>query len=111
MDKHSLKVLKFIAKADGAAPRNAIIDRFGESSRRSINFLSTEGYITSGRTIAGAGPVGRPVFVSDGKFTVTSKGLAYLEAHPFIVFDQWLTRILAIWGAITGTIALFLELT
>ena len=108
MDKLSLKVLKYLAADPNAVSRKDIISKFGDTATKSLDFLETEGYIKSGRRIVGVGSESKPVFASNGQFTVTSKGLAYLEEKPGRDFDRWLTRIIAIWGAITGTAALVL---
>ncbi len=49
-------------------------------------------------------------FLMDNVYRTTPKGKAFLEENPGKRFDTWLTRIIAICGAVTGTIALILEL-
>ena len=38
-------------------------------------------------------------------YLISDFGRAYLEALPGYWLDRWLTRLLAFWGAVTGTIA------
>lgn len=104
MDKLSLRVLKHISKSNGTVGQESIIESFGDDSLRSLTYLESEGLIKSGRLPAGGG-----VFCSDGLFAATSKGLSFLEERPGKLYDTWSTRVLAIWGAITGTAALILE--
>ena len=110
MDKLSIKVLKYIAAEPNSVLRKEIINALGDAASKSLTFLETEGYIKSGRIVIGVGQGMKPVFGSDGEFAVTSKGLAFLEEKPGRDFDRWLTRIIAIWGAITGTSALVIEI-
>lgn len=109
MDKLSVKVLKFIASKPNAALWKEVINAFGDTADKSLAFLEAEGYVKSGRRVIGVGSDMKPVFGSDGHFVITSKGLAFLEEKPGRDFDRWLTRIIAIWGAITGTAALVIE--
>lgn len=110
MDKLSLKVLRFISTKKDRVTRKLIIEKCGEGTQKSLTYLENDGFIQSGRIPIGMGPDLKPVFRSDGKFSITSKGLEYLEARPGHVFDRWLTRFCAIWGAITGTAAIIAEI-
>lgn len=110
MDRLSRKILKHIAAQKDAASKKSIIDLFGESASKSLSFLENEGFVETGRTIAGINPGMRPVYASNGIFSVTSKGISYLEENPGKTFDRWLTRFCAIWGAITGTVAIIAEI-
>lgn len=111
MDKLSLNVLKHIAAAQPErVSRSAIIEKFGQPATNSLSFLEKEDLIRSGRIPVGVGGDLKPIFGSDGRFSVTSAGLSFLEEKPGKDFDRWLTRVVAIWGAITGTAALVLEI-
>lgn len=106
MDKLSVKVLKYIASDQCITPRSAIIEKFGESAANSLSFLDEQKYIKSGQRPTGLNGKCR----SDGQYAITSKGLAYLEKRPGRIFDHWLTRFCAIWGALTGTTAIIAEI-
>lgn len=108
MDKLSLKVLRRICKSSKEISKKEIKSIFGNSAAKSLSFLEAEGYIKSGRMPVNFGKDG-PVFRSDGIFEPTSKGLDYIEKHPGLVFDRWCTRVCAIWGAVTGTVAIVVE--
>lgn len=110
MDKLSLKVLKFVAAERDNVSSKSIVAKFGESSRKSLTYLENEKYIKSGRTVLGIGPEMKPVLASNGVFSITSKGIAFLEERPGKAYDKWSTRLFAIWGAITGTAAIVLEI-
>lgn len=109
LDKLSHKILTHISKQK-VTLRQDIISVFGENAQKSIDFLMEGRYIKSGQVILEVGHNMAPKFGSDGKYSITSLGLAYLQEKPGKDFDRWLTRIVAIWGAITGTAALVLEL-
>ena len=109
MDKLSLKVLKHIATKPDNVSIKSVVSEFGDSARKSLAALESEGFIKSGRTVLGVGPDMKPVLTSNGQFSITSKGLAFLEDRPGILYNKWSTRFFAIWGAITGTAALVLE--
>lgn len=110
MDKLSLEVLKKLKNVQDTITRKEILDAFGKPAAKSLSFLENEGYIKSGRVPTGINSNLQPVWGSDGKFSITSKGLAFLEEKPGKDFDRWLTRFCAIWGAVTGTAAIVLEL-
>lgn len=109
MDKLSLKVLKYISSKQDNVSVQAIKEMFGDTSKKSLLFLEKEGLIKSGRIPIGCDRDLKPILQSDGLFSITSTGLAFLEEKPGKDFDRWLTRFCAIWGAITGTAALILE--
>lgn len=109
MDRLSLKVLKHIAAEKDKVSRKSVVGLFGEAAQKSLTYLENDGFIKSGREPIGFGPNMTPVFASDGIFSITSEGIAFLEEKPGKDFDRWLTRFCAIWGAITGTAALILE--
>lgn len=106
MDKLSVKVLKYIASDQSITPREAIIEKFGDPAANSLSFLEDDGYIKSGRKPTGLNGKYR----SNGQYAATSKGLAYLEKRPGKIFDHWMTRVCAIWGAFTGTAAIIAEI-
>lgn len=110
MDKLSLKVLKKLKETENATTRKEIISIFGKSATKSLSFLESEGYIKSGRIPTSINSNLQPVWRSDGQFSITSKGLAFLEEKPGKDFDRWLTRFCAIWGAVTGTAAIIAEI-
>lgn len=109
MDKLSLKVLKHISIKQDDVSLKSIVTEFGDSARGSLAELESEGFIKSGRSIMGIGPNMKPVLASNGRFSITSKGVAFLEERPGFLYDKWSTRFFAIWGAITGTAAIVLE--
>lgn len=104
LDKLSLRVLRLLSQNSGATEQETIVEQFGDDSLRSLTYLEAEGFVKSGRLPAGGG-----VVCSNGQFTITSKGLSFLEERPGKLYDTWSTRFFAIWGAITGTAALILE--
>lgn len=110
MDKLSLRILKHIASQQDDIPTTSVIDLFGDASKKSLSFLEKEGFIKSGRTILGIGADMKPVFTSNGIYSISSKGLAFIEEKPGRDFDHWLTRVCAIWGAVTGTAAIVIEI-
>lgn len=110
MDKLSLKVLRHIAAQQDNISAKSVVTLFGDASKNSLSFLENEGFVKSGRTILGIGADMKPVFTSNGIYSITSKGLAFLEEKPGRDFDHWLTRFCAIWGAITGTAAIIAEI-
>lgn len=108
LDKLSYRILKFISQHEKSRLAD-LIDQFGINAEKSISYLESNGFISSAKI--GSGYLGKDAhFTSIGIYSVTSYGLSFLQAHPGQTFDRWLTRILAIWGAITGTAALLLEL-
>ena len=109
MDKLSVRVLKYLAKENRKINKNEIISVFGESAQESLSYLEKNDYISSEKVPAGIGPDKKVVFLSNGVYSITSFGKGFLEAKPGRDFDKWLTRLVAIWGAITGTAALVLE--
>ena len=109
MDKLSLKVLKYVSIKQDNVSLKSVIEKFGDSSRKSLTELESDGFIKSGRIVLGMGPDMKPVLASNGQFNITSKGVAFLEERPGLLYDKWSTRFFAIWGAITGTAALVLE--
>lgn len=110
MDKLSVKVLKKLRYSENTVAKKEIVDTFGKSATKSLSYLESEGYIKSGRVPTGINLNLQPVWGSDGKFSITSKGLSFLEERPGKVYDKWSTRFFAIWGAITGTTAIVLEI-
>lgn len=109
MDKLSEETLRYINKQDNTS-RQDIIESFGVAAKKSIDYLLNEDYISAPSNFMGMGVNGSPVFSKAGKYSITSKGVEYLEEKTGKIFDKWLTRILAIWGAITGTIAIVVEI-
>lgn len=110
MDKLSLQVLKHIASQQDDVHVKSIVALFGPASRKSLTFLQKEELIKSEQMILGIGADMKPVLTSNGIYSITSKGLAFLEEKPGKDFDRWLTRFCAIWGAITGTVAIIAEI-
>lgn len=102
MDKFSLKLLKYIDKQNSVRA-TLLISIYGQSVVVYLGYLRMNGFISESFE-----------HISDSEcddvFRTTPKGKAFLEEHPGKRFDAWLTRIIAIWGAVTGTIALALEL-
>ena len=110
MDKCSEKVLKYISQHSDSVLNRQVVEEFGEAGRESLSYLEKIHFIKSGRKYLGRGPNSEPVLCSDGKFQITSEGRAYLEEKPGKAYDRWSTRVLAVWGAITGTAAMVLEI-
>ncbi len=110
MDKLSLKILKFIAQKQDNVARDTITSLFGDSSGKSLSYLLNEGFIKSGRSLVGVNPDMKAIYLSNDIFSITSKGIDFLEKRPGKIYDIWSTRVLAIYGAITGTIAIVIEL-
>ena len=102
MDTFSLKLLKYIDKQK-VVRATTLISKHGKSVRVYLGYLHKDDFISESWE-----------YVSQDKcddvFRITPKGKSYLEELPGKRFDRWLTRIIAIWGAMTGTIALVLEL-
>nr|WP_290463187.1 hypothetical protein [Acutalibacter muris] len=102
MDKFSRKLLKYIDKQK-LVSANTLKSKYGQSVRVYLGYLHMDDFISESWE-----------YVSKDKcdyvYRTTPKGKAFLEENPGKRFDTWLTRIIAIWGAITGTIALVLEL-
>ena len=46
----------------------------------------------------------------DTEISLQNDAIEELEKHRQFILDNWITRIVAIWGAITGTIALVAQL-
>lgn len=110
MDRLSLQILKYIAAQKEPISQSELVSKYKEAADRSLVYLEQEKLIKSGRTVIGCGPDMKPVFVSNGIFSITGKGLSFLEERPGKLFDRWLTRIIAIWGAATGTVAIMIEI-
>ena len=109
MDKLSHKVLKYISNFE-SINKSDVISKFGDRAKASVSYLYSEKYIESGQTYIGPDPNKRLVSINTGVFQISSKGRAYLEENPGKVFDRWLTRFCAIWGALTGTAAIIAEI-
>ena len=113
MDKLSLKILKYISKQTEPVTKQTIVAIYSQKALASLEDLEKVGFIASQsksfQSIPGL-PQIVPVIDYYGNYVITSMGLGFLEKNPWDVFDRWLTRIIAICGAITGTIALLLEL-
>lgn len=109
MDKHSRLVLSFMARQTDAVSTADIQHAVGDAAPRSVEYLQKEGYIQA--------QYKRHYSPGDGiykrqcdAYTITAKGISYLEHRPGVVADRWITRICAIVGALTGIPALVLEL-
>lgn len=110
MDKFSHRVLKYIRKNSPVVSHQEITNKFGSCAKESIAYLEKSGYIRSGKRVIGVGENMKPVFGSDGNYAITSEGMSYLESTPGAKLDKWVTRVVAIIGAMTGIGALVLEL-
>lgn len=109
MDKLSRKILKYVYR-NPKVKRKTIIEKFGNDANKCIDYLYNEKYITSNHIPVGVGPNMRPVLMSDGLYSISPSGISELEQQPGKTFDKWLTRILAIIGAVTGTISLIVDI-
>ena len=109
VDKLSLKILHFL-RGKSEVPESDIVDKFGQKSVASLHYLRSNDYISSGTKILGTGPDSKPVFMPNGIYSIAPKGHYLLESKPGTDFDRWLTRIIAIVGAVTGISAIVLEL-
>lgn len=96
--------------------RSELLRKFGSTYESSIEYLLTEKYIESSyyqrhelRTVSGHLEV-HTVTHHTNKYHITGYGLSFLEGRrPELVY-KWGTFAIAVWGAVTGTIALLLEL-
>lgn len=113
MNRLSIKVLRFIKKQSEPVSKDVIISKFGNDAVESIRFLEKEEYIKAGKKIYPHRNLNgqHEIFISNGKYEIAALGLDFLQHKPGRDFDRWLTRIIAIWGALTGTAALLIELT
>lgn len=112
MDKLSVRVLKHIHKNGDSLHESAVYKKYGDQALSSLRFLRKNGYISSSqynRTSYNRAGRLHPNYVPDCVYTIEPPGREYLQHWFWNTFDPWLTRILAIWGAITGTLALFLS--
>ena len=112
MDKLSLKVLRRICKSGGELTESAIYQKFGNDALSSLKFLCKNNYISSSqynRSRYNQGSKHAPHYAADCLYAIEPPGKAYLEHWFWNTYDPWLTRIIAIWGAITGTLALILR--
>lgn len=113
MDRLTVKVLKYLSKQHEPVHLEKILSRFGKNSEKSMEYLGTYGYAKDKKTIGGIevrNGKPQPSFVSNKMWEITSAGIDYIQHKPGNDFDRWITRLVAIWGAITGTIALLIEL-
>lgn len=97
MDKKTLAILKYIAEHE---PVNeaAILEKFGERASFSLGYLYKNGYAFSDDEWGNM------------SYSASCEGLAFLEEKPGKTFDHWLTRAITIYGAITATAAIVLEI-
>lgn len=110
MDKLSCKVLKYIKAKKKGATKKSILDKYGSSAGKSLEYLTMNRYIKSGHVMSHIGADMKPIFVSNGVYSITSEGLAFLEELPGKKYDRWSTRFLAIYAAITSTAAILIEI-
>lgn len=112
MDKLSVRVLKHIHKGGDFLHESDVYRKFGYPALSSLKFLCKTGYISSSehnRVRYNQGSKLHPNYVADCVYTIEPPGKAFLQHWFWNTFDPWLTRVLAIWGAITGTLALILR--
>ena len=113
MDRLTVKVLKYLRKQNEPVCLDKILDLYGKTAQKSIEYLESQGYATDKKVFGGMeyrNGKPRPAFVSNRFWEITSKVIDFIQHKPGQDFDRWATRLVAIWGAITGTIALLLEL-
>lgn len=104
MDKLSVKVLRHIKKHGPRISSKTIIEKYGENSKVSLDYLEKESYIKSEKRIAGVGAGGKPVYISTGNYTITSLGLDFLQHKPGNDFDRWLNRISIVLSILGGAL-------
>lgn len=114
MDKTSLKVLKYLNSKKEPAEESEIISECGPNASDSIEYLIKNDYIKEGFTFGGTRPdpiTGRATTfnVPNGKYKIVSTGRTYLSNRIWNGIDQWVTRISAIIGLITGVLSLVLH--
>ncbi len=103
MDKRSLEILKYIAAHDPASEID-IISELGEDTEIPLGYLVAHNFVM--KNWESIGKLGH----CDMMYRAIVDGHAYLEDKPEKDFDRWLMRIISIWGAITGTAALVIEI-
>ena len=112
MDRTSVKVLKFIRKQAVPVSADVIVAKFGTPGEQSLSRLCEGKYISQGIAKTwlyhnGATGTSETKAVHNAMYTIEPLGRDFLEHKFWDDFDKWLVRLCAIWGAITGTIALF----
>lgn len=85
MDKLSFEILSYIGQAAPPVLEKDIYELYGDESRESLHSLETSGYIRSGRRIS---PLHPDCLMSDGRYTITSKGIDFLESEANRVKEQ-----------------------
>lgn len=112
MDRTSVKVLKYINKQNSPVSAEQIMEKHGTKGEQSLSMLCQEGYLSRG--------IGKTMYyhnaatgraesktIPNNMYSIEPLGRDYLEHKFWNDFDKWLVRLCAIWGAVTGTIALF----
>ena len=112
MDRTSIKVLKFIGKQSAPVSSDVVIAKFGTPGEQSLSQLCEERYISRGVSKTwlyhnSATGTSETKTTPNSMYTIEPLGRDFLEHKFWNDFDKWLVRLCAIWGAITGTIALF----
>lgn len=108
MDNYSLKILKLLKKQGTQSKENfyktmcpAIVEMcIKELQENDFLIITDKLYNVSNKND-----------VIQGEFiSLSLKGLSFIEEYKRDLIDIWITRILAIWGSVTGTIAIFAQL-
>lgn len=95
MDRLSINVLRYLKKQNNPILKETITEKYGTQASKSLRYLEDNGYIKSGKELfphlTENGK--RTMFVSDGKYEITSLGIDFLQHKPGNDFDRWLNRI------------------
>lgn len=125
LDRNCWKVLKYLRRHYGWAEKRNLDLKFDERYQQTIDYLIKTKYLERITTKTGEGPqaiiVGRILTIQEsprlglqgfeGTFTrLTPMANKVIEEKPLKIFDHWLTKAIAVWGAITGTIAILLDI-
>lgn len=111
MDKHSLKVLRFLRKCGKPVSRDKIAAEFGDYAIMSLASLERNYLVKQGTRFGGVRTnreTGRAekISIPNGIFTITPDGNAFLQSRIWTILDEWITRIAAIGGLVLSIIAL-----
>lgn len=125
LDKNCWRVLRFLHRHYGWAEKHSMEMKFDERYQQTIDYLISTKYLEEITTESGKGPqaiiVGKILTIqthprlglhgyANTYIRLTPMANKAMEDRPHMIFDHWLTKTIAIWGAITGTLALLIDL-
>ena len=125
LDKRCWKVLKYLYRQHGCVKEKTLYVKFDERFRQTIIYLLKTGYIEMvshdskdpdqitmiGKEYVDAPPRIKGIVGFPGNFfRITPMAKGVVESRPRLQFEHWLTIAIAVWGAITGTLALLIDL-